>query len=198
MRCEENFLDSGHYYLYKGDELTEEPTMTAAPPTQTDLKSTLEELRASVAAEGARGLKGAMQQAFLGLLSVLLAILEDFRAGRLARIAPAAEPGDGADGAVADPSPRLSPAGGESPIQIADRWSSCADIGEGVAAGETRGAAVTRAETAPRPPAARTRPPGSIPGSGPRTAASLPPLRASSRPPRLGMIARLRRCAGWR
>ena len=97
--------------------------MTAAPPTQTDLKSTLEELRASVAAEGTRGLKGAMQQAFLGLLSVLLAILEDFRAGRLARIAPVAEPGDGADGAVADPSPRPSPAGGESPIPVADRWA---------------------------------------------------------------------------
>ncbi len=74
--------------------------MTAAPPTQTDLKSTLEEMRASVAAEGIRGgIKGAIQKAFLGLLSVLLAILEDLRAGRLAPIAPVAEPaGDGAVG----------------------------------------------------------------------------------------------------
>ncbi len=74
--------------------------MAAAPPTQTDLKSTLEEMRASVTAEGTRGgIKGAIQTAFLGLLSVLLAILEDFRAGRLAPIAPVAEPaGDGAVG----------------------------------------------------------------------------------------------------
>ena len=83
--------------------------MTAAPPTHTDLKSTLEGLRASVAAQGARrGLTGAIQEALLGLFSVLLAILEDFRAGRLAPIAPVAElAGEGADGAVAEPSAGL-------------------------------------------------------------------------------------------
>ena len=84
--------------------------MTAAPPTHTDLKSTLEEMRASVAAEGARkGFTGAILEAFLGILSVLLAMLEDFRAGEFARPAPAAV--EAGDGAVAYPSPRPSPSG---------------------------------------------------------------------------------------
>ncbi len=76
--------------------------MSAAPPTHTDLKSTLEELRASVAAKGTRkGLTGAIQEAFLGILSVLLAMLEDFRAGRFVPMAPVAvEAGDGAASAA--------------------------------------------------------------------------------------------------
>ena len=95
--------------------------MTAAPPTHTDLKSTLEEMRASVAAEGTRkGIKGAIQEAFLGILSVLLAMLEDFRAGRLARIAPVAELAG--DGAVADPPPRPSPSRGEGEEARNLRW----------------------------------------------------------------------------
>jgi len=80
----------------------------AAAPATTDLKDTLEEMRASAAARGARkGLSGAIQKAVLGLLEVLLALLADFRAGRLA--SPAAAPGD-ADGAVVYPSPsRIGP-----------------------------------------------------------------------------------------
>src|SRR5581483_1865948 len=85
--------------------------MTAAPLPQTDLKSTMEEMRAAMAAEGRRkGLQGAIQDAFLRLLSVLLAILEDFRAGRLAPMTPVAEVAG--DGAVAEAAAGLQRSGG--------------------------------------------------------------------------------------
>ncbi len=165
-------------------------------------------MRASGAAKGTRkGLTGAIQEAFLGILSVLLAMLEDFRAGRLAPMAPVAV--EAGDGAVADPAPQLvrsaaqSPAraegaearpwrggfdpsgadwaGEETLIPIADQRASSVDSGKGAAE-------ITRAETAPRPPALRTNP-----AKGDRTI-----LRAPPRAARFGMIARLRPRAGWR
>jgi hypothetical protein len=78
--------------------------MTHAAPTATDLKSTLEELRASVAAEGTqKGVAGLVQEACLKMLAVLVALLLDFRAGRLAPLVVVAEEAGGAgDAAVSN------------------------------------------------------------------------------------------------
>jgi hypothetical protein len=69
-------------------------TEAAASPPPTDLRNTLEELRASVAARGARRwLAGMLQEAILGFLECLMALLADFRAGKLVPLTPAVEAG---------------------------------------------------------------------------------------------------------
>jgi hypothetical protein len=52
-------------------------------PAPTDLRNTLEEMRARVTAEGKRnGLPAALQEAIMSLLTMLLTLLAEFRASR--------------------------------------------------------------------------------------------------------------------
>ena len=82
-------------------------TEAAVPPT--DLKDTLEEMRASVAGEAVRARLDAMvQKAILRLLEVILALLADYRAWKLARAAVVEA---AADDAVAARSPRSTGSG---------------------------------------------------------------------------------------
>ena len=94
-----------------------------APSAPTDLSSTLEGIRAAIAAEGAgNGLAGKLQAAILRLLEVLVALLADFRAGRLSGLAVESGAADAAPGprAVA-PDRSSAPARGW--------WEACARAG---------------------------------------------------------------------
>jgi hypothetical protein len=73
---------------------------TPPAPTGT-LSKTLEELRASIAAEPGDGLAGLLQTALLRLLATLAALIADFRAGRLPVLVPGAPPAAGAEAAPA-------------------------------------------------------------------------------------------------
>ena len=89
-------------------------TAAAAPPPPTDLRNTLEEMRAAAAAQGTRtGLAGVVQEAILAFLECLMVLLADFRAGRLAPVAAVEEVTGGADDGAAYPPPRPSPSRGE-------------------------------------------------------------------------------------
>ncbi len=95
--------------------------MTEAAPPPTDLKSTLEEMRVSVAGQGTRkGLARAVQEAILGLLSVLMAMPADFRAGGLAALAPVAE--DAAGGSIHAPRVEAERGGAaDAPCEVGTR-----------------------------------------------------------------------------
>jgi hypothetical protein len=112
----------------------------AAAPTH--LKDTLEEMRASAAAQCARrGLRGAIQEAILGFLEVLLTLLADFRAGRLTPVAAdgTGEEAGGTDGAAAYPSPSRFP--GSSPGAGPSLSLKGRGIQEGDGTGEEAGGA---------------------------------------------------------
>jgi hypothetical protein len=89
-------------------------TSTTPPPTG-HLEHTLEEMRASVAAEGTRkGLAGALQVVILSFLETLMALLAEFRAGRLADAShsrgstppPQPSPAEAGEGEESPPHPR--------------------------------------------------------------------------------------------
>ena len=121
--------------------VTEEAKMTDAAATHTDLKDTLEEMRASVAARETRaGLAGVLQKALLAFLDVLMTLLADFRAGKLV---PPGDAAGGADGGAAHPAQPFPP-GAIAPA----RWEP------GSMGRDSRSACRQQDDASPRVPAA--------------------------------------------
>jgi hypothetical protein len=117
--------------------------MTTATPSPTDdLTSTLEGMRAAMAADGTRkGIKGALVAAILRLLEALVALLAEFRAGTLSAAA--------AGRAAPSPSPTWAASGTSAA-------SATSAAGPARAAGETSGAGVEPAAAEVWPAADRS------------------------------------------